>query len=93
MSLSGSCPSMSPIKYPTLRLNQVVSRLERFGITAREAKGSELVLEGKKLKSQTFIKYTVGRHKSNREIHRDLLKAILRRFEIEPEDFFEDSIH
>lgn len=84
---------MSPPRFPTLRLNQVLTRLQKFGVTHRPGQGSELVLEGKTLKTKIFKKYIVGRHQRDREIHRDHLKSILRRFEITPEEFFEDSIH
>lgn len=80
-------------KYPSFRLQQLLQRLERFGVTWREGKGSEIVLLGTALHTKEFRRYRVGRHTKNREIPHALLQAILRRFEIAAVDFFEDSIH
>lgn len=84
---------MSPANYPTLRLNSVVFRLQKFGITARDGHGSEMVLEGKKQTSKSFSRFIVGRHAANREIPKELLKAILRRFEIDIKIFFAEIFH
>ena len=80
-------------KFPSLRLAQLLRRLERYGVTWREGKGSEIVLLGTALQTKEFRRYRVGRHTKNRQIPHALLQAVLRRFEIADVDFFEDSIH
>lgn len=81
-------------KYPLLRIQDCLKRLRRFGIVAKEKKGSShVVLEGTKLESRTPAHYIIDCFKQEREINSNLLKALLRRFEIATDDFFAEAIH
>ena len=79
------------IKLPTLRLDFVAKRLLKFGIESRDGKGSELVFKGMTFKTKKPALMVVGRHKANREINGKHLGTILRRFEINPDDFLNES--
>lgn len=76
-----------------LTLDDMTTKLQRFGIAKKEGKGTLIMLEGNKIESGKSARYAIDRYKSTREIHANLLTAILRRFEISFPDFFEDSIH
>lgn len=83
---------MAP-QIPTLRFNELLKKLEKFDIHCFDGKGSEQKLMGLTCNSRERKIYTIGKHKKNREISRDLLRSILRRFEIDVEIFIDDAKH
>jgi hypothetical protein len=76
----------SPLKYKDL-----IKKLKKFGINeiVSSGKGSERILiKGVKRSNYRGPQYPVKCHGTGTEISKAVIKAILRRFNIAPEDFW-----
>lgn len=76
---------------PSLRLRELKKHLESYQISFRSCKGSEYLFEGKK-KSGGFVKHIIA-GPENREVPRELLKNILRKFEIDVNEFIKQFLN
>lgn len=80
-------PKTIPLKY-----RELIARLKRFGVVVadKRGKGSEVMLiqpiaPGSKQGPQIPIKH----HGDNTEIKKGVINAVLRRFNINPDEFWE----
>jgi len=79
-------PKTSPLKY-----RELIARLKSFGVVVAEkrGKGSEVILlrpiiPGSKQGPQIPIKH----HGDNTEMKKGVINAVLRRFNIDPDEFW-----
>lgn len=86
---------MSVTKISPIRLNELLKKLERFGLFCRSGKGSEIVVTsyifGKEQHPEHFRRYRIGIHGSSKRtsplISSHTVEALLRRFKITRDDF------
>jgi hypothetical protein len=77
-----------PYKY-----RELIKRLKNYGIvemTRKRGKGSEIILLKPEPPGSTQgLQYPIKNHGGSTEIHIPVINALLRRFKIDPADFWE----
>lgn len=78
-----------PPKYP-LTVRKLLQRLKSYGVEVRKGKGSESILIRP---SDPDIptkgpQYTIKHHKDSGEVSNHIISAILRCFDIDPDEFW-----
>ena len=80
-------PDKSPLK-----LRELLKRLKKHGVVSmkkKRGKGSEIILVKPIEKgSKKGPQYPIKNHGENTEINHQVISAVLRRFDINPEDFW-----
>lgn len=76
-----------------LPLNKLIKKLKKFGVIpmpSNRGKGSEIILlKPEKERSMKGLQYPIKNHGKNTEIHIPVILAVLRRFNINPDDFWD----